>query len=157
MFRGQQWEKCLCSHRLGNEAFRGKEYERAISLFSKAIDHVKDSPVLYNNRALSYIKLGLFKKAIIDADFVIQKLDEKNVRAWLYRANGFLLLGEQRNFEKSVNEAKKNNPKELDFIEKSVTKFIEDAKSVQNWNVFNVGNTKIFNCQNVKNEKKKMK
>lgn len=95
-------------------------------MYSKAIDHIKDSPVLYNNRALSYIKLNLYKKAIIDADFVIQKLDEKNVRAWLYRANGYLLLGETRSFEKSINEAKKNNPKELDFIEKSVAQIIED-------------------------------
>lgn len=94
-------------------------------MFTKAIDHVRDSPVLYNNRALTYIRLGLYKKAIIDADFVLQKLDEKNVRSWLYRANGYLLLGEERSFEKSVSEAKKNNPKELDFIEKSVTKILE--------------------------------
>lgn len=98
-------------------------------MYSKAIDHVKDSPVLYNNRALSYIKIGLYKKAIIDADFVLQKLDEKNVRAWLYRANGFLLLGETRSFEKSVSAAKKNNPKELEFIEKSVAKIVNDADS----------------------------
>lgn len=93
-------------------------------MYSKAIDHVKDSPVLYNNRALTYIKLGLPKKAIIDVDFVIQKLDEKNVRSWLYRANGYYLLGEMRDFEKSVNEAKKNNPKELEFIEKAVAQIL---------------------------------
>lgn len=111
-------------HRLGNDAFRKGEYEKAISMYSKAIDHVKDSSVLYNNRALSYIKLGLPKKAIIDVDFVIQKLDEKNVRSWLYRANGYYLLGEMRDFEKSVNEAKKNNPKELEFIEKAVAQIL---------------------------------
>lgn len=42
--------------RLGNEAFRKNEYERAITMYTKAIDHVKDSPVLYNNRALTYIR-----------------------------------------------------------------------------------------------------
>lgn len=93
-------------------------------MYSKAIDHVKDSSVLYNNRALTYIKLGLPKKAIIDVDFVIQKLDEKNVRSWLYRANGYHMLGEMRDFEKSVNEAKKNNPKELEFIEKAVAQIL---------------------------------
>lgn len=112
-------------YRLGNDAFRKKEYEKAISMYSKAIDHVKDSSVLYNNRALSYIQLGLPKKAIIDVDFVIQKLDEKNVRSWLYRANGYYLLGEMRDFEKSVNEAKKNNPKELEFIEKAVAQILK--------------------------------
>ena len=40
----------------GNEAFRKQNYEKAIYMYTKAIDHVKDSPILYNNRALCYIK-----------------------------------------------------------------------------------------------------
>ncbi|XP_031620138.1 tetratricopeptide repeat protein 12 [Contarinia nasturtii] len=112
--------------KIGNEAFRNGEFEKAISMYSKAIDHVKDSPVLYNNRALTYIRLGLYKKAIIDCDFVLQKLDEKNVRSWLYRAKGYYLLGEKRDFEKSVNEAKKNNPKNLEFIEKTIANILEN-------------------------------
>lgn len=144
--------KIHCSFRIGNDAFRKEEYEKAIGMYSKAIDHVKDSPVLYNNRALTYIRfviidktyqhillkfkkkklscllfdrLGLFKKAIIDADFVLQKLDEKNVRSWLYRAKSYYLLDEIRDFEKSINEAKKNNPKDLEFIEKTVANILE--------------------------------
>lgn len=42
--------------RMGNEAFRNGNYERAIGMYTKAIDQVKDSPVLYNNRALTYIR-----------------------------------------------------------------------------------------------------
>lgn len=42
--------------KMGNEAFRKQEYEKAVNLYTKAIDHVKDSPILYNNRALCYIK-----------------------------------------------------------------------------------------------------
>lgn len=64
--------------------------------------------------------LGLYKKAIIDVDFVLQKLDEKNILSWIYRAKSYYLLGELRDFEKSINEAKKNNPKKVDFIEKCV-------------------------------------
>lgn len=45
---------------MGNEAFRKGEYEKAISMYSKAIDHVKDSPILYNNRALTYIRFVKF-------------------------------------------------------------------------------------------------
>lgn len=70
-------------------------------------------------------RLGLYKKAVIDADFVLQKLDEKNMRSWLYRAKSYFLLGETRDFEKSVNEAKKNNPKDLEFIEKTVANILE--------------------------------
>lgn len=105
---------------LGNRAFHSDEYEKAINLYSKALDQVKDNYVVYNNRALAYIRLGLYKRAIIDCDFVIQKLDEKNVRSWLYRAQAYHALGEMRDYEKSVNEAKKNNPKELEYIDRVV-------------------------------------
>lgn len=56
----------------------------------------------------------------MDADFVLQKLDEKNLRAWLYRGNGYYLLGETSDFEKSIIEAKKGNPKESQYIEQVV-------------------------------------
>lgn len=75
---------------------------------------------------IHWCRLGLYKKAIIDVDFVLQKLDEKNIRAWLYRAKSYYLLDERRDFEKSVNEAKKNNPKHLDLIEKTVASILEN-------------------------------
>lgn len=104
----------------GNQAFRNGEYEQAISFYNKAIDTVRDSPVLYNNRALSYIHLGLCKRAIIDCDFVLDKLDDKNLRAWLCRAKGYHCLGETRNYERSIAEAKKLNPKDIAYIEEIV-------------------------------------
>lgn len=111
----------LSIFRMGNQAFRNGEYERAVSLYSKALDQVRDSPILYNNRALSFIRLSLFKRAIIDCDFVLNKLDEKNLRAWLYRAKAYFLLGEKRLYEKSIFEAKKHHPKELAYIENIVS------------------------------------
>jgi tetratricopeptide repeat protein 12 len=105
---------------MGNQAFRNGEFEKAVSMYSKAIDQVRDSPILYNNRALSFIRLSLFKRAIIDCDFVINKLDEKNLRAWLYRAKAYYLLDEKRLYEKCIFEAKKHHPKELSYIGKIV-------------------------------------
>ncbi|XP_055708360.1 tetratricopeptide repeat protein 12 [Phlebotomus papatasi] len=116
--------------KLGNAAFRKEEYEKAISMYSKAIDQVRDSPILYNNRALCYMRVGLYKRAIIDCDFVINKLDEKNLRSWLYRAKSYYHLGETRNYEKSISEAKKNNPKDLPFIE-DVVKDIEANQQIE--------------------------
>lgn len=112
--------------KLGNQAFHQEEYEKAINLYTKALDQIKDNYVVYNNRALSYIKIGLMKRAIIDCDFVLQKLDEKNIRSWLYRGYAYYLLGETNDYEKSINEARKNNPKELDFIDK-VVEFISNS------------------------------
>lgn len=106
---------------MGNQAFRNGEYEKSVSMYSKAIDQVRDSPILYNNRALSYIRLALYKRAIIDCDWVLNKLDEKNLRSWLYRAKAYYLLDEKRLYEKSIVEAKKHHPKEISYIEKIVT------------------------------------
>lgn len=105
---------------MGNQAFRNEEFEKAVSMYSKAIDQVRDSPILYNNRALSFIRLSLYKRAVIDSDFVLNKLDEKNLRAWLYRAQAYFLLNEKRLYEKSIFEAKKHHPKELSYIEKII-------------------------------------
>lgn len=130
-------------------------------MYTKALDQIKDSSVLYTNRALTYIKyftikqiyiqskllsftlrLGVFKRAIIDCDFVLQKLDEKNMRAWIYRAMGYYKMGEMDDFEKSIAEAKKGNPKELAYIESAVaiilvkdegaTSIAADTLTVQN-------------------------
>lgn len=53
-----------CLLRMGNKAFRDDDVETAVSLYSRAIDMVRDSPILYNNRALSYIKLSLYKRGL---------------------------------------------------------------------------------------------
>lgn len=106
---------------MGNKAFRNCENEKAVSMYSKAIDQVRDSPILYNNRALSYIRLSLFKRAIIDCDFVLNKLDEKNIRSWLYRAKAYYLLQDQRNYEKCILEARKHHPKEINYITKIIS------------------------------------
>ncbi|XP_011176516.1 tetratricopeptide repeat protein 12 [Zeugodacus cucurbitae] len=101
---------------VGNDAYRKQNYEKAIQMYTKAIEHVKDSPILYNNRALCYLKLRNSKRAIIDADYVINKLDEKNLRSWLYRAAAYLRLGDEKNYETSIKFAKKNNTKEISYI-----------------------------------------
>jgi tetratricopeptide (TPR) repeat protein len=114
---------------MGNQAFRNGEYEKAVSMYTKALDQVRDSPILYNNRALSYIRLSLYKRAIIDVDFVINKLDEKNLRAWLYRAKAYYSLNEKRLYDKSILEAKKHHPKELSYIDKIIAEIEQQQSS----------------------------
>lgn len=114
-------------YRMGNQAFRNGEYEKAVSMYTKALDQIRDSPILYNNRALSYIRLSLYKRAVIDCDFVLNKLDEKNLRAWLYRAKAYYLLDERRLYEKSIQEAKKHHPKELSYIDKIIAEIEQNV------------------------------
>lgn len=61
-----------------------------------------------------------YKRAIIDCDYVINKLDERNLNAWLFRAKGYYNLGIASEYEKSIAEAKKNHPKKLAYITDAV-------------------------------------
>jgi hypothetical protein len=63
-----------------------------------------------------------------DCDFVINKLDEKNLRSWLYRAKAYFALNEQRLYEKSIQEAKKHHPKELNYIDKIICEIEHSIK-----------------------------
>ncbi|KAM7363574.1 tetratricopeptide repeat protein 12 isoform 1-T1 [Cochliomyia hominivorax] len=112
---------------LGNDAFRKQNYEKAINMYTKAIDHVRDSPILYNNRALSYMKLKNYKRAIMDCDYVLNKLEEKNLRSWLYRAAAYKRCGDEKNYETSIKLARKNNPKKTDFIDDFLDKFARES------------------------------
>lgn len=69
--------------------------------------------------------------AIIDCDFVLNKLDEKNLRAWLYRAKAYYSLDEMQLYEKSIVEAKKHHPKEFQYIERIVDE-IERSNELYN-------------------------
>lgn len=51
------------------------------------------------------------------------------MRAWIYRAMGYHLMGEMGDFEKSIAEAKKGNPKELAYIESAVAIILGGAAS----------------------------
>lgn len=67
------------------------------------------------------------RRAIIDCDYVINKLDEKNLNAWLFRAKSYRKLDATFEFDKSVAEAKKGHPKQMDYIENILTLIQTDA------------------------------
>ncbi|EDV42073.1 uncharacterized protein Dana_GF17796 [Drosophila ananassae] len=108
--------------RLGNAEYRRGNYETAKQMYSEAIENIRDSHILYINRALCYIKLGKFKRGIVDCDFVLNKLDEKNLRAWLYRAMAYKGLNDEANFETCVKYARKFNSKQMEFIDEFLEK-----------------------------------
>lgn len=115
------------SLRDGNKAFREKHYEKAINFYNKAIDNTKDNALLFNNRALAYIRFGLYRRAVTDTNVVLGKLDKSNLRAWLTQAKAFHLLGETEEFERCVSEAKKMNPKRLLAIEKAAESIVQES------------------------------
>lgn len=44
------------------KAFRRGEYDRALSCYNRAIEHIRDNPMFYCDRALTNIRLGNFHK-----------------------------------------------------------------------------------------------
>ncbi|XP_039495601.1 tetratricopeptide repeat protein 12 [Drosophila santomea] len=104
----------------GNEAFRSQKYEKAILHYDKAILKIKDSAITYCNRALCYIKLQSYKRALKDCQFVLEKLQETHLRAWLYQAHAYKGLKQDDKFEESVAKAREHNPKQVAYIDKYI-------------------------------------
>ncbi|XP_016953840.1 tetratricopeptide repeat protein 12 [Drosophila biarmipes] len=103
--------------KLGNAEYRRGNYDAAMKMYTEAIENIRDSHILYINRALCFIKAGKFKRGIVDCDFVLNKLDEKNLRAWMYRAMAYKGLNDEFNFENCVKYARKFNSKQMEFID----------------------------------------
>lgn len=66
--------------------------------------------------------MGHFNRGIIDCDFVLNKLDEKNLRAWLYRALAYKNLNDEANYLNCIKYVRKYHSKQLEFIDSFVEK-----------------------------------
>lgn len=71
----------------GNTAYGGKDYNKAIELYGKAII-CKPDPIFYSNRAACYNALGEWEKVIEDTTAAIN-LDSEYVKALNRRANAY--------------------------------------------------------------------
>lgn len=68
----------------GNEAFRAADYEEALRHYNASIE-IESNLNAYNNRAMTFIKLQRYEKALNDCNTVLT-MDYKNVKALLRRA-----------------------------------------------------------------------
>ncbi|XP_070166516.1 tetratricopeptide repeat protein 12 [Polyergus mexicanus] len=102
-------ERAETLKRIANGAFKEGDYEKAVTYFSKALEQRKDSSVLWNNRALSYMHLGLFEKALHDCKWVL-KLNDSNLKALLNSAKCYLNLGNREKSKEYIRMAKERNP-----------------------------------------------
>ncbi|KAI4454859.1 phosphoenolpyruvate synthase-related [Holotrichia oblita] len=112
-------------------AFRRGEYERALNCYNKAIEQIKDSCMLYNNRCLTNIKLKLYDNAISDAKFAL-RLDEDHLRARLFLAKAQYLNGNMKDYESTIEEAKTRHENHINFIIEFVEKLKEEAGTEDN-------------------------
>ncbi|KAL7157158.1 hypothetical protein ABFS83_02G059000 [Erythranthe nasuta] len=68
----------------GNAAYKGKQWNKAVSFYSEAIKLEDKNATYHSNRAAAYLELGCFQQAEDDCSKAIS-LDKKNVKAYLRR------------------------------------------------------------------------
>ncbi|KAK4438181.1 Outer envelope protein 64, mitochondrial [Sesamum alatum] len=68
----------------GNAAYKGKQWNKAVSYYTEAIKLNDANATYYSNRAAAYLELGCFQQAEEDCSRAIS-LDKKYVKAYLRR------------------------------------------------------------------------
>ncbi|XP_042418029.1 outer envelope protein 64, chloroplastic-like isoform X1 [Zingiber officinale] len=76
----------------GNAAYKDKQWQKAINLYTDAIQLNEKSATYHSNRAAAYLELGSYLQAEADCTAAIN-LDKKNVKAYLRRGTAREMLG----------------------------------------------------------------
>jgi len=137
-------ERAETLKRIANGAFKEGDYEKAVTYYSKALEQRKDSSVLWNNRALSYMHLGLFEKALHDCEWTL-KLNDSNLKALLNSAKCYMHLRNREKSKEYIQMAKERNPHFNKFIDGN--KFVEYFKLTHH---FLCNNNLFYILQNFK-------
>jgi len=88
-----------------NEHFKKQQYQKAIELYSKAIELNPEVSVYYGNRSIANLKIENFGYALSDATKAIE-LDKNYIKGYYRRASAYMSLGKHkmalRDFENVV-------------------------------------------------------
>ncbi|XP_010549063.1 PREDICTED: outer envelope protein 64, chloroplastic [Tarenaya hassleriana] len=87
-----QEESAEISKEKGNQAFKERQWPKAIGCYSEAIKLSGNNATYYSNRAAAYLELGSFIQAEADCTKAIA-IDKKNVKAYLRRGTAREMLG----------------------------------------------------------------
>ncbi|XP_030565851.1 tetratricopeptide repeat protein 12-like [Drosophila novamexicana] len=123
--RRERISVALNYRRLGNAEFRKPNFDNAIEFYTKGLEYIVDSKVLFVNRSLCYIKKRDYQRALIDLDYVLLNLDGRCLRAWLYRAGALKRMNNEAGYLECIDNARRYNHSEEQYIEY----FIEKIKS----------------------------
>uniref|UniRef100_A0A1J3JFY9 Outer envelope protein 64, chloroplastic n=1 Tax=Noccaea caerulescens TaxID=107243 RepID=A0A1J3JFY9_NOCCA len=87
-----QEESAEIAKEKGNQAFKEKQWQKAIGLYSEAVKLSDKNATYYSNRAAAYLEMRSFLQAEEDCTKAIT-LDKKNVKAYLRRGTAREMLG----------------------------------------------------------------
>ncbi|KAM6592422.1 hypothetical protein CsatA_000125 [Cannabis sativa] len=76
----------------GNQAYKEKQFHKAIGFYTEAIKLCGDSATYYSNRAAAHLEVGSFLQAEADCTKAIE-LDKKNIKSYLRRGTAREMLG----------------------------------------------------------------
>ena len=103
----------------GNAFFKEKKYKKAIDKYSEAIEETRGMMYLYTNRAMAYIQIGEYNKAIEDCDRVIQYYElfeeelNKNLdtytKALIRKAKALLNIKDYQEAKDTIDKAEEYN------------------------------------------------
>ncbi|XP_041062012.1 E3 ubiquitin-protein ligase CHIP isoform X2 [Cetorhinus maximus] len=94
-------EKSLTAQELkeqGNRLFLSRKYQEAAASYSKAINRNPSVAVYYTNRALCYVKMQQFDKAVADCKHALE-LDSQSVKAHFFLGQCLL---EMENYDEAI-------------------------------------------------------
>ena len=76
----------------GNEAFKDKDFQKAVELFTKAIGETPADHTIYSNRSASYYRLGKFELALEDGEKCVDLKPDWS-KGWQRKALALHALG----------------------------------------------------------------
>lgn len=100
-----------------NEYFKNQVFDKAIELYTKAIDLNPTVAVYYGNRSIAYLKTEYFGCALKDASKAIM-LDKNYVKGYYRRAAAYMSLGKFKLASKDYKTVTKARPNDKDAMEK---------------------------------------
>ena len=116
----------------GNAFFKEKKYKKAIEKYNEAIEETRGMMFLYTNRAMAYIQIGEYNKAIEDCDRVIQYYElfeeelNKNLdtytKALIRKAKALLSIKDYQEAKDTIDKAKdyNENNEEINKFQKEI-------------------------------------
>ncbi|KAJ9601544.1 hypothetical protein L9F63_000287 [Diploptera punctata] len=96
-----------------NQCFRKQDYNKAIELYTKAIELNPTIAVYYGNRSIAYLKTECFGYALNDASKAIE-LDKTYVKGYYRRAGAHMSLGKFKLALRDYEMVTKAKPNDVD-------------------------------------------
>ncbi|KAK0053257.1 tetratricopeptide repeat protein 12 [Biomphalaria pfeifferi] len=123
----------------GNAEFKQGNFQKALELYNQAIDQIRDSSVLYTNRAQARMKLGLYSDALKDCDLAL-RLWPNCLKAYIHQGHAYLALKDFDKARKSYQQILSVDPKK----ENMVQEYIADVNRAEEASQMEAKATKLF-------------